>query len=124
MKVRQKMVTCNEEDIPTTVKGEIVSARDCEKFLEFLERIGIIDDPIYSKSFGYYMGLILGPGDLSYVRPIIQKAYPKLYRYFNYWVVTHSHGWSNYYIGLKDCNPDTLLMSTMYLRHFYGVKHL
>lgn len=124
MKVRQKLVNCSSEDIPSTSKGEIVSAKDCEKFLEFIDSIGITDDPKYSRSFGYYMGLILGPGDLSVVKPIIRAAYPKLYRYLTYWVSTHSHGLENYRIGVKDSMSKTLLMSTMYLRHFHGIKHL
>ena len=124
MKVRQKLINCSPDDIPSTSKGEVVSAKDCEKFLEFLDLIGITDSPRYARSFGYYMGLILGPGDLSKVKPIIQQAYPRLYRYFNYWISTHPHGWENYRIGVKDSMTETLLMSVMYLRHFHGIKHL
>ena len=124
MKVRQKLINCDPECIPTTSKGGGITARDCEIFLEFLESIGIDDNPQYARSFGYYMGLIFGDGDLKYARPILQRAYPKLYCYFNYWIPTLSHGWENYRIGVKDSKNETLLMSTLYLRHFHGIKHL
>jgi len=124
MKIKQKIVNCDEDLIPSTSREEIVSAKDCERFLEFLNKTPITDNPIYAQSFSYYMGLVLGGGDLSVVKPILFDHYPRVFKYLDYWKNNHPHGWGYYRLGVKDSKKETLVLSTLYLRHFFDIRHL